>query len=794
MKVVRITILSLVLCGTCFGQEIVIQGPLTYEIYEESEGTPGYTTLKSCAKWATGTVVIPATFGGYPVSIYPYAFRDCSGIQAVTISSGIDRIPFQAFERCTTLHSVSIPNSVGLIEFNAFRDCSSLQSISIPDSVFALGDFAFEGCSSLNTISLGNSLTSIGDACFELCTGLTSIDIPDSVTEIGDTAFLDCISLSCVTIGGGISTIGQYAFSYCESLSNITITGSSAPSIQSHTFEALPNDATIVYPLGGNGYGTSFGGIPTIGLDWDVNNGGVTVTDCDSSISGVVKLPEIIECTPVVSIGDYAFDGCESLTSVEFPNTATNIGAYAFRDSGLTDQIIPDTILTIGSYAFGDCEELLCVRFTGTTAPSIAVDAFDGVEGCIVTYPEGALSYIGLFDELLFFAVLPDEDVCGAIGKIVDTNPITGIPILRDGIKITGYSGDPIYAGDRIGDIYSGFADIQFVDNTRIELRGTGSSLHISDVVYKDPSLSNKFRAWLDGGVIRFKSGLMESVKYRIFTRTTVVGVRGTEFEVGYFEAGGMATSTCSVVSGLVNVVELDTGAMTELVLGESNSVVKAVPPPSITVNSPGNGGGSVLVDGSPISSFPYKLTGVQGQEVSVQAVPNSGWNFNGWSGSVEGTNESVIVFINGDAAVQAGFTIDSSFASNLYNTAVANAGLAGADAEVGSIPFSDGVPNLVKYASNMDLSGPDSQRLSGGAGLPVSDISTNSAFQLTYLRSKSGGVVYSPQVSTDLEDWDSFVVPETVTAIDANWEIVTLEQPPSIDATHYYKVDVALP
>ena len=34
-------------------------------------------------------------------------------------------------------------------------------------------------------------------------------------------------------------------------------------------------------------------------------------------------------------IGNYAFDGCESLTSVVIPNTVKSIGAYSFRNAEL---------------------------------------------------------------------------------------------------------------------------------------------------------------------------------------------------------------------------------------------------------------------------------------------------------------------------------------------------------------------------------------------------------------------------------------------------------------------------
>ena len=72
-----------------------------------------------------------------------------------------------------------------------------------------------------------------------------------------------------------------------------------------------------------------------------------TCTDTD------VVIPSAHNGLPVTSIGDDAFSGCESLTSIATPNSVTTIGEYAFSYcENLASVTIPDSVTSIAQGAF----------------------------------------------------------------------------------------------------------------------------------------------------------------------------------------------------------------------------------------------------------------------------------------------------------------------------------------------------------------------------------------------------------------------------------------------------------
>jgi hypothetical protein len=90
----------------------------------------------------------------------------------------------------------------------------------------------------------------------------------------------------------------------------------------------------------------------------------------------VVNIPPTIQNLPVKIIGDEAFNGQMSITSITIPNSVTSIGKNAFANcTFLTSVTIPSSVNTITDRAFFGCSRLASVTI-GNGVYRIGTNAF----------------------------------------------------------------------------------------------------------------------------------------------------------------------------------------------------------------------------------------------------------------------------------------------------------------------------------------------------------------------------------------------------------------------------------
>ena len=336
-------------CSECGGEvKYAVEGG--YLTFDKKTGT-----VTDCDSSVT-KANIPHTIKGVTVtSIGNGAFGWCKSLTGVTIPDSVTSIGGSAFYGCTSLTSVTIPDSVTSIGGSAFGNCKSLTNMTIPDSVTLIGNGAFLGCTSLTSVTIPDSVTSIGERAFSECTSLTSVTIPDSVTSIGEQAFMGCSSLTSVTIPDSVTSIGEQAFSECTSLTSVTIPDS-VTSIGDGAFASCTSLTGIWVAEGNNDYSSDASGVL-------FNKDKITLVQCPGTFREYT-IPD-----SVTSIGEQAFMGCSSLTSVTIPDSVTSIHWGAFYDcTSLTSVTIPDSVTSIGAWAFRDCTSLTDVYYAGSEA------------------------------------------------------------------------------------------------------------------------------------------------------------------------------------------------------------------------------------------------------------------------------------------------------------------------------------------------------------------------------------------------------------------------------------------
>jgi hypothetical protein len=125
---------------------------------------------------------------------------------------------------------------------------------------------------------------------------------------------------------------------------------------------------------------------------WTTNAGAITITGYTGA-GGAVTIPDTINGYPVTSIGDYAFLGNTSLTSVTIGTNVTSIQDYAFDAcSSLTSITIPSGVTQIGEFwVFGQCNSLISITVDSSNSvySSVAGVLFDKSQTTLIQFPGG---------------------------------------------------------------------------------------------------------------------------------------------------------------------------------------------------------------------------------------------------------------------------------------------------------------------------------------------------------------------------------------------------------------------
>ncbi len=312
-------------------------------------------------------------------------FYECKSLKTVTIPDSVKSIEQSAFYACESLEQITIPDGVGTIAENAFEACIKLADITIPDSVTYIGSKAFYHCKALESITILGSATEIGDNAFLGISATATVNVPCSwdenpkYEEFNDGA-LNIAPHSnyangrcgvCLKICSPHKTTGE---------SNIcTICGAAGGNCGASTNDGGESSVTWTYDtnaktlmISGSGDMADYREVTEPWSEYKTEITNIAISE------GITKIDEVLfgaSYSSLVSINvdadntEYSsekgvlfnfdktklirYPSGDAMESYIIPSSVTEIGEQAFNGCiSLTTITIPESIVTIGESAF----------------------------------------------------------------------------------------------------------------------------------------------------------------------------------------------------------------------------------------------------------------------------------------------------------------------------------------------------------------------------------------------------------------------------------------------------------
>ena len=561
------------------------------------------------------------------------------------LETGIEESPWQSF--ASEITDIELPSQLTKIGARSFTG-TNITYIEIPSSVTAIGTAAFWACQNLASVNFEDltSLTTIGGSAFE-STAVSEVDLSNTkLTTIAAGAFQYNDALTTVKIPVTVTSFQQQAFSGCDSLVTLDI----------------PTDSKLT-TIGNSALWST--GLTTLDLSnaTGLNSiGRFAFQACEKLQS--ITFPEI----DALTINNLAFDGTTSLTSLDLSgiSSLTINGDRTFRNSGLQSIDLSDTNLTsIPDQALYGCSSLTTVTLpTGLT--SIGDSAFYGCTSLATVEVPDSLTTIG--NSAFVNSGLQSIDLSETLVTTIPYQAFWFCGSLSDVSLPTGITSIGTSAFCRCTSL------TEFDFNSLTSLTSIGASaFEGSGITVAD--LSETHLTTIMDGAFHYNDSLTT-----VILPTTVTAINPQSFN--YCE--NLTTLTIPANSDLTTIgsyafegtglTELDLSNASSLnniangAFGSCGSLTKVTLPSSIRTVPTGAFNGSpvseVIIDGSCTVIFnPNGGTGSQtfqtirvSEALTANAFTRMGYTFAGWNTATDGSGTS---YADGDT-----FTVGSDVTS----------------------------------------------------------------------------------------------------------------------------------
>ena len=300
-----------------------------------------------------------------------FAF-DESHVKSIKLYDNLKVVGNYAFSR-TMVDTIELPESVTTVGNGVFYE-SKVKKVRLPSTLMVINDSLFENCLELRDIVLPEGITEIKYRAFRCCRSLLSLIIPEHVAIIGSDVFyyndrlVEICNLSGLNLECGSTNYGYLAFNALD----IYTTKEYESKIR--TFE---ESNLIYYDLGDNKY-SAIGWINRDDTELNFIENCVEIGRYAFSYNSKVR--QMIIPDTITKINYASFSCCSYLERIVLPDTVTSLPEYAFsfNDRLTSIEINYLGLEYIGPRAFINCSHLNFgdIEF-GDSLTSIGIYAFD---------------------------------------------------------------------------------------------------------------------------------------------------------------------------------------------------------------------------------------------------------------------------------------------------------------------------------------------------------------------------------------------------------------------------------
>ncbi len=207
----------------------------------------------------------------------------------------------------------------------------------------------------------GYPVTTIDEFAFAHLTNPISVNTGNGVTTISNAAFLGCYGLQSITLGDSVESVDVMAFEACDNLQSFALSANN-PNYSCVNGVLYNKNQTVLLcaPKTISGEFTIPGGVLTIG---------------EYAFDGCANLTDLIISDNVTTISDRAFNNCMNLSTVKLGSSVATIGNGAFLNcSRINKLVFPVSVTDIKDYAFFRCSGLTEIHYIGTESQWIDIN------------------------------------------------------------------------------------------------------------------------------------------------------------------------------------------------------------------------------------------------------------------------------------------------------------------------------------------------------------------------------------------------------------------------------------